>query len=524
MKHLPTLLIASGIIFAFVTRVILPWHNTFTPFGVVLNTPDAYIMLRYADLYPNFPIWDWFSNYPMGAPAFKSLVFPSMIALLAKLTGVSNWVAAAVLPVILFYLTLIPIYSVAKKLFNAQVAAGSVFLFCLLPGEVLERSVLGAADYHVWEMFLLTSIMLFLMKKGWWVFMAVVAFVLYMLSWAGAPLALLIVYCAGCLFVFLWLKDGPLRFIWVIACALTLWGISVSFPGLFVQGLKLVMIDIKQSNFEMQPLFFTAGQFEMISMWSYFGLIFFCNLIAIGWFTARALKTQSFNDCLFLSWSVITLWLMICMRRFEYYAAINAAILTVAVLWYGVPPLIYRMVYNHRIIDRERVARYAIFVILLICGPLINTDYRLATGYGNRPSVYWQQVCAWFSDSSAYYSGAKPAYGVFTEWNYGYYLIAIGHQAVLSTPGYWPEASSVASRILISNDIQDSLNDLKELGMKYVVIDNVMLYDNLSIEENVAGIKASNLFDTFMYKVYFQRVPEAKMVYHAGDVRVFEIE
>lgn len=52
-------------------------------------------------------------------------------------------------------------------------------------------------------------------------------------------------------------------------------------------------------------------------------------------------------------------------------------------------------------------------------------------------------------------------------------------------------------------------------GMRYIVIDSDMLF-------NCNGLKTDYLTDTFMYKAYIGQIDKLKLVYNAGNVRIYE--
>ena len=220
MKH-TTWIISVALLFAFVVRVVIPWQSTFTPFGILLNTPDAYVMIHYADLCPNFPAWDWYTNFPVGIETSHYEAFASIIAIIGKIFNMPNMIVGALLPVVLFFLTLIPVYFTARTLFDKTVALGSVVLFCLLPGELLERTMLGAADYHCLEILLLSLTMMFTVlalqgRPMYWIGVLEVM-VIYWVSWAGALIAPLMIVSGILLFAFLRLKAWHWRVL-VVFC------------------------------------------------------------------------------------------------------------------------------------------------------------------------------------------------------------------------------------------------------------------------------------------------------------------
>ena len=534
MKHLSLILISVGCLFAFISRVVIPWAHVFTPSGIILNTPDAYIMVRYAEYFPSFPVWDWFRSYPAGQPGFPDIVFPSLIALFGNLTG-SVWTAAAWIPVVLFYASLVPLYFIAKFLFDNQVAAGSVLLYCLMPGEILERTMLGAADYHCLEILLFITFMLFVMlaikSATWWmrsvcIMGAFGLWALYRMAWGQG--ALIGLFIAGC---FLWclafwrIKGWHLKLYLILVSLAGAGALAYFFRGLFLTFINLITIKLNTVCTEMMPLLFTLGQFDYFTtIWNYFGFAFFIMLVSLGWFAYRTFKDKRAIDIMFLCWSIIMLWLMICMRRFAYYFVLNAAILTAGmVLSTGRVSFGYLLLWASKNVSKERIVKYAVLVILLICAPLMINSVRLSMSDIYSVSQDWQRVGNWFREESPdhevcnaiYRNNLNPPYGVLTTWDNGYWLVAVGHQAVYGDPGNW---ITMPAKVFMMDDMGLVKERIKNLKVKYIIVDKSMLdsgFDLLALQSEYRNVIRER---TFVYRIY-----DKQPVYQSGDVKVFDV-
>ena len=157
MKYLNISLIAAAAIFAIINRIVIPFKNVFTDYGIILNTPDAYCMVRYAEMLPYTGL-DYFANFPDGAAGLQQVVYPIIIKAFSIITG-DYFITAAILPIIFFAIAAIALHQIAKLLFNDRIAAMSLFIFCILPGEILTRTMLGAGDYHCLEIMLVALIL-----------------------------------------------------------------------------------------------------------------------------------------------------------------------------------------------------------------------------------------------------------------------------------------------------------------------------------------------------------------------------
>ena len=198
--------------------------------------------------------------------------------------------------------------------------------------------------------------------------------------------------------------------------------------------------------------------------------------------------------------------MMIALRRFDYYLAVNAAILISHVLI---------TIIQH--IGSKQIIRIAIAVAIVICLPLARQSIMLAQDSYGRPSAAWLNTTAWLLDhsenESAYYTNSLPTYGVFSWWDYGYWITGIGHQATYSNNG--TADTNKASAILLSHNTSKALDKLREKNYRYVIIDSDMF--------KMTSLYSLRIDKTFMYQLYNEAVPGTKLVNWSGDVKTFEI-
>jgi asparagine N-glycosylation enzyme membrane subunit Stt3 len=486
-------LVWSALVFAFVTHIVIPWQNVFQS-SVVLATPDAYSMLYCAD--NNITVWD-------GGVAF----FASIIVAFGRMFHLSNVVSEAVLPPVLFFLTLIPLYVVAKVIFNKYVATGAIVIYCLLPGELLERTKLGAGDYHCWEIFIVTSVMacvvLAIDNRKRWLSIAGAVFLLLIYQMALLKIILipLVVILSIGLFAFLRVKGWLWKVGMVTLYLVILTVAHLALPGLFYQAVGLASIQLDTITNEMMPLFFTAGQFDTwVTTWNYFGAVFFFSLFGLGWMLYKVIRYKRANDVLFFTWTVIMLWLTIAERRSAYYSAANIAILTSLVIYeYGM----------YWVKNKERLIKYSIVVVLIVCAPLMSISVRAASISAYAPSTDWQKTCQWLS--------TQPSGKVLSEWSYGYWIMAIGKHEVVSK-GAGPDPAH--ERILVSDSLKWSQAELKKEDIKYIIIDRVMVEDNIETTIKNSIYRNIDKYDTFAYRMYYFSEP----IYQSGEVKVFAVE
>lgn len=518
MKHLNLWIILSGIMIAAITRIAIPFNKVFTDHGIMLNTPDAYGMIRYADMMPYSYNWDYFSGFPAGPASLQQTVFPALIATFGNFSRVSYTFMAAIIPIVLFAITLYCIYHIALNLFGNRTAAISTFIFCIMPGEILSRTSLGSGDYHCWEIFLVSTIMLLLTiaiksensltTRVIVATEAIMVGIIYWLSWTGAPMILLIIAIAVSTYLFFKLCHNTLsKIIFIDILIIT----AVLLIGLtpILQYATILQVDLAQTTVEEFPLFFTAGQFDMNTMMAYFGVTFYIVLFGIGWLAYRVIRYQKPEEILFLSWSVVTLALMIARRRFDYYFAANAAIIVA-----------YIIVRLSGLFHKSNLIRFVIIIAAIISLPLIKSSVVQSSQDFGYPSRDWADTCQWLRNGNSdeyeldYLTAGKPPYGTFSHWNYGYWLISIGHQAVYASNGAGDYSG--ITRILLSNRDDYALSRLRENKMRYLVI-SLEMFDILDLQTD-------NPASTFMYRAYTNQTKGLKLVHQAGNIKTFEIK
>ncbi|WP_456469652.1 oligosaccharyl transferase, archaeosortase A system-associated [Archaeoglobus sp.] len=156
--HLPILAIA--VLISFKLRVLNPWNSVFT-WTVRLGGNDPWYYYRLIEnTIHNFPfrIWfDPFTHYPYGSYTHFGpfLVYLGSIAgiITGSTSGENLRAVLAFIPVVGGILAIVPTYILAREVFDKKVAVVAAFLAAFVPGQFLQRSILGFNDHHVWEVF-----------------------------------------------------------------------------------------------------------------------------------------------------------------------------------------------------------------------------------------------------------------------------------------------------------------------------------------------------------------------------------
>jgi len=166
-----SLLVIAGI--SLFIRVGLPYDRVLVDGLVWFKGMDAWYHMRLVDnLVQNFPYltsFDPYTCYPDGNSALFHPLTDWLVAGTARLAGTGSPsqhmvdMVGAFLPPILGTLIIFPVYFIGKALFNRWVGLLSAALVVLLPGELLNRSLLGFTDHHVAESLFSAVAILFLM-------------------------------------------------------------------------------------------------------------------------------------------------------------------------------------------------------------------------------------------------------------------------------------------------------------------------------------------------------------------------
>jgi len=212
---------------AFYFRVALPYDAVFDGPWIKLTGIDAYFYMRLVDnLVRNFPhliSFDPYFIYPGGGSPGDIRFFAFMMAGIIRLFGGAAPAQQAVdtiavyVPAVMGVLTVIPIFFIARELAGRWAGLVAAAASAVLPGEFLNRSMLGFTDHHVTEVFFTAFFVLFfllalqhsrqfsyrMLKEGRFrlfsrdILYSVIAGVfmgLYLISWRGSLMFLFMVF------------------------------------------------------------------------------------------------------------------------------------------------------------------------------------------------------------------------------------------------------------------------------------------------------------------------------------------
>ncbi len=264
---------------------------------------------------------------------------------------------------------------------------------------------------------------------------------------------------------------------------------------------------------EMHPLTIQIG-------WANFTTSFFISFVALAMLAFVTVRERSAEKTVFLVWCVVMLAAVLGQRRFGYYFAVNAALLTGYFSWKmldlaGLRKLLARPVESVAAVTtmrkkkkpRERArprragAPAAAWAKVIIAGVAIFflvffPNIGMARGMAGGPHFIgqwlgqgWESSCIWlrentpepFGDPDFYYESyparadfehPDTAYGVMSWWDYGYFITQIGRRVPNANP---MQAGAVqAGEFFTATDV-DSANEVADArGVRFVMIDHMM--------------------------------------------------
>jgi len=301
--------------------------------------------------------------------------------------------------------------------------------------------------------------------------------------------------------------------------------------------------------------------------WVNFTTSFFISFISFAMLIYVVIKEKSADKTLFLVWSMIMLIAVLGQRRFGYYYAINAGLLTGYFSWkmLDIAGLSKLLAKSKEVVGavkkfkkREKKTRekakpktfmqprgvwvrvivVGIIVFLLVFFPhprhnnlsyvkaLVNV--RLIMNEGWYGSLLWLRDNSPepFDDPDFYYELYPPraefeypetAYGVMSWWDYGYFIMQISHRIPNANPG---QSGAVKAAQFFTAQNESSANRLAdELDSKYVMIDFEMLHwPNYTSDGQFIGFTGkfhamwewADISQDEFYEIYYQPTQDGK--------------
>jgi dolichyl-diphosphooligosaccharide--protein glycosyltransferase len=309
---------------------------------------------------------------------------------------------------------------------------------------------------------------------------------------------------------------------------------------------------------EATGLLVPQGTFTFSMAWANFTTSFFIGFIALVMLAFVVVKERSAHKSLFLVWSVVMLLAVLGQRRFGYYYAVNAALLTGYFSWkmLDIAGLSKLLTKPKEVVEavkkfrkkkkqtRERakpktfmqprgawisVIVAGIVLFFLVIFPSVGLWRDTPTKVGG--SLYvgytkslarqapimdkgWHDSAMWLKDNSPepfgdpdfYYELYPPweeseypetAYAVMSWWDYGYFIMQIGHRIPNANPG---QAGAVQAGKFFTAQNESAAQGVVEeynLGTKYVMIDSAMASGKFYAMADWAGKNTTEFYEYY---------------------------
>lgn len=168
------ILVLAAFILSLYVRAVLPHDNVFLGNGIFsISEDDGVYQMRIVEWivhnYPHFLWFDAYTLYPYGESMPWAPLFTYSLATIIWIAGLGSpsyntiYTIGAYYPAFLGAIVVFPTYFIAKNVFDdRRIGILSAFIIALLPGQFLDRSLIGFTDHHVAETLFSTLTMLFL--------------------------------------------------------------------------------------------------------------------------------------------------------------------------------------------------------------------------------------------------------------------------------------------------------------------------------------------------------------------------
>jgi len=288
------------------------------------------------------------------------------------------------------------------------------------------------------------------------------------------------------------------------------------------------------TNLEMQPLLFPSGEFSFKVVWGNFTTGSFISLIGLALLIyMMAKKRDEPHWILLIVWTLVVLAATLAQRRFNYYLAVNVAVLTGYVSWQvlrgaallGGPEQPVQKKSKARSAPSPGTpfqAKWAlvsltvVVVFFVALYPNISKARQTASQTRFAPSDAWIGSLSWleentpepFGDADFYYERytapfdyPDTAYGVTAWWDYGYWITRVAHRLPSNNPGAGATGGTPeVARLLVSQDEAAAAQVMADLGSRYLVTDYQIVTGKFHAPVTLSGQSLEDFQGTFYYR------------------------
>ena len=460
-------MILAIILISIIIRIVLAADNVFSSGFVNFPGPDSYYHAdRMRAMMATFP----------GVPAGMSLWGADWLMIAVSwlfggfILGVKTWEYFVVfVPPLLAGVIIFMVYIIGSRLFNKLAALLGAFLLAVLPGEFMNRTLLGVIDHHVIEV-LITTLAATVVIVG-------ITFK-KMPTWGTA---VMLAVSAGCMVAY--------RYIWLGATFLSagdIPNITTGYSESYAQTLA--------TTTEAVPLLYASDVNVIIHA-----------LLAVTGIVVAIKASGSWKRLLIVAWTAVMLAATVWQTRFDYYLIVPTSILS------GYMLVLFYLKGNKRNFNIPQALAVMLVVVLTIISMVTYAGiYRSDL---NAPSDDWNTALEWVSKNT------PEAAVVLAWWDYGYWIRYRGERKAYVTPGVEGDRVPLVARAFISND-PDPIVPAGDYVM--VCDDTAYNYTHVMALWADLNIYDVDLDNTLAVRLYENRPPPSYRLVYDGGVKVYE--
>jgi asparagine N-glycosylation enzyme membrane subunit Stt3 len=315
----------------------------------------------------------------------------------------------------------------------------------------------------------------------------------------------------------------------------------------------------KLTILESQPILFPSGNFSLSVVWTYFTTNSFLSFISLGILIYFTIKRGETDKTLFIVWSIMILLFTLAMRRFALLFAVNVALLAGYLSWLILAFTGFKQTTAKTLETPEKVKKakkkrmrkgsfslterkggfrlserhiYMAFGIVVVFFLSFFPNIGLTRAEASRapftPSNAWSDSLFWLKDNTPdpfgnpdfYYNlyetpfhYPETTYGVAARWDYGYWIIRIGHRLPNCDPGGGERAG--VGRFLTAQNEASANKRINKLGSKYVIIDYATTTGMFHALATYAGSSAEEFYEDYYYQTREGKLEVGTLFYPA---------
>ncbi|MGZ4891794.1 MAG: oligosaccharyl transferase, archaeosortase A system-associated, partial [Halobacteriota archaeon] len=244
---------------------------------------------------------------------------------------------------------------------------------------------------------------------------------------------------------------------------------------------------VLQTIAEAQPLFSGAGGFQLNTVASYFQALLFVALVGLAVLGYRVYKKQDEAALLLLVWSVFAFAITVVQTRFTFLLSANVAILSGFVIVWIMDALVGKaygtlldvhdasalpQLFGREIKYTQLAGVFLVVVVLLLPSISVTTSYaKSVPDISNdwAESLQWMKVNTPPTSNYNVTSDQKPEYGVLSWWDYGNWIVFLGHRPAVANN--FQTGVSDAAQFFTSQNESGTLGIVQNRNVKYVMTD-----------------------------------------------------